>query len=288
MRDRLLPGEDRLLDSTEGRGMSLLNAMYYAFKPFLPQAARYTMRRLRMNHILQRTDDWPIMASAATPPAGWNGWPDGKDFALLLTHDVEGQAGLERCIRLAELEAKHGFRSSFNLIPEGGYVIPPELRHRLEDMGFEIGVHDLRHDGSLFRSRRSFDECAPRINTHLKEWKAVGFRAGFMFHNLEWIKALDIEYDASTFDTDPFEPQPDGVGTIFPFAVDDVVETLILLTSAALSSYLREEQLRSEINRLQIQIDPQRMAQQVTEITETDFFQDLQARAKQMRRQKRK
>ncbi len=24
-------------------------------------------------------------------------------------------------------------------------------------------------------------------------------------------------YDASTFDTDPFEPQPDGVGTIFPF-----------------------------------------------------------------------
>ena len=77
-------------------------------------------------------------------------------------------------------------------------------------------------------------------------------------------------------------------GKVIPFAVDDVVETLILLTSAALSSYLREEQLRSEINRLQIQIDPQRMAQQVTEITETDFFQDLQARAKQMRRQKRK
>jgi hypothetical protein len=28
-----------------------------------------------------------------------------------------------------------------------------------------------------------------------------------------------VEYDASTFDTDPFEPQPDGVGTIFPFWV---------------------------------------------------------------------
>ena len=37
-----------------------------------------------------------------------------------------------------------------------------------------------------------------------------------MHHNLEWIKDLDIEYDASTFDTDPFEPQADGVGTIFP------------------------------------------------------------------------
>jgi hypothetical protein len=41
-----------------------------------------------------------------------------------------------------------------------------------------------------------------------------------MHHNLDWIGALDIEYDSSTFDTDPFEPQPDGVGTIFPFWVD--------------------------------------------------------------------
>jgi hypothetical protein len=40
-----------------------------------------------------------------------------------------------------------------------------------------------------------------------------------MHHNLEWLKDLDIEYDASTFDTDPFEPQADGVGTIFPFLV---------------------------------------------------------------------
>ena len=40
-----------------------------------------------------------------------------------------------------------------------------------------------------------------------------------MFHNLDWLHELKIEYDASTFDTDPFEPQPDGVGTIFPFWV---------------------------------------------------------------------
>jgi hypothetical protein len=30
---------------------------------------------------------------------------------------------------------------------------------------------------------------------------------------------LNVEYDASTFDTDPFEPHPEGVGTIFPFWV---------------------------------------------------------------------
>jgi hypothetical protein len=40
-----------------------------------------------------------------------------------------------------------------------------------------------------------------------------------MLRNLEWIHDLNIEYDASTFDTDPFEPQPDGMSTIFPFWV---------------------------------------------------------------------
>ena len=53
----------------------------------------------------------------------------------------------------------------------------------------------------------------------LKKWNAVGFRSPSMYHNLEWLHDLNIEYDASTFDTDPFEPQPDGVGTIFPFWV---------------------------------------------------------------------
>jgi hypothetical protein len=32
-----------------------------------------------------------------------------------------------------------------------------------------------------------------------------------MYHDPEMLHQLDIEYDASTFDTDPFEPQPDGM-----------------------------------------------------------------------------
>ena len=39
------------------------------------------------------------------------------------------------------------------------------------------------------------------INQHLKAWGAVGFRAGFMFHNLEWLHSLDVSYDASTSST---------------------------------------------------------------------------------------
>jgi hypothetical protein len=137
----------------------------------------------------------------------------------VLTHDVEGQRGLDRVKRLAEVEMELGFRSSFNLIPEGEYLPPRTLREWLTGQGFEVGVHDLHHDGSLFRSRENFHRRVHRINHYLKTWGAVGFRAGFMFHNLDWIRNLDIEYDASTFDTDPFEPQPDNAGTIFPFWV---------------------------------------------------------------------
>lgn len=118
-----------------------------------------------------------------------------------------------------ELEARLGFKSSFNFVPER-YEVSRELREHLTRHGFEIGAHGLNHDGKLYQSRQIFSDRAARINQYIKEWKAVGFRSPSMHHNLEWIHDLDIEYDLSTFDTDPFEPQSDGVGTIFPFWVN--------------------------------------------------------------------
>src|SRR5438046_2349971 len=117
------------------------------------------------------------------------------------------------------LEQHLGFCSSFNFIPEGDYKVPPDLRDELERNGFEVGIHDLKHDGRLFLSRREFSRKAMRINRYLRDWNAAGFRSGFMLHKLDWLHELDIQYDASTFDTDPFEPQPEGRHTIFPFWV---------------------------------------------------------------------
>lgn len=198
----------------------LRNRLYYTAKPFLPWRLRLALRRWHAKRILRRCGDvWPILPSAGCKPTGWPGWPDGKQFASVLTHDVESQAGLERVKPLAELEMSLGFRSAFYFIPEGPYRVPPTLITWLQDNGFEVGVHDLHHDGMLLRARATFRQHARRINHYLREWDSVGFRAGFMFHNLDWFHDLEIEYDASTFDTDPFEPQPDGVGTIFPFWV---------------------------------------------------------------------
>jgi len=193
---------------------------YYFVKPAIPQQVRLKLRGIIASRIRRRASNvWPIDESAARPPAWWRGWPMQKSFAFVLTHDVEGRKGMERCRALAELEMELGFRSSFNFVPEGGYDTPLSLRSFLTENSFEIGVHDLHHDGTLYRSKANFMAGASRINDYLKRWQAVGFRSAFMFHNLEWLKELNVLYDASTFDTDPFEPQPESANTIYPFWV---------------------------------------------------------------------
>jgi glycosyltransferase involved in cell wall biosynthesis len=196
----------------------LSHRFYYGLKPYVPWHVRMALRRISARRKRElHADVWPIDESAARAPQGWTGWPDGKQFAFVLTHDVEGPVGLAKCRQLAELEQEMGFRSCFNFIPEGSYSVPAELRHWLAESGFEVGVHDLKHDGKLFRSRRDFEQKGVRINRYLRDWKAAGFRSGFMLRNLEWLHRLDLQYDSSTFDTDPFEPQSEGAGTIFPF-----------------------------------------------------------------------
>ncbi|PYK83858.1 MAG: hypothetical protein DME40_20255, partial [Verrucomicrobia bacterium] len=198
----------------------LRNRIYYQLKPFIPRALRAAVRRRIALRLEARVQDvWPIMPGSEQTPPGWLGWPDGKKFALVLTHDVEGPVGLRRCRRLARLESELGFRSCFNFIPAGPYAVPPGLREELTSEGFEIGVHDLHHDGRLYRTWRGFVGKAKRINEYLADWNAEGFRSGFMLHKLDWLHQLAIRYDMSTFDTDPFEPQPEGRHTIFPFFI---------------------------------------------------------------------
>src|SRR5437899_5397961 len=196
------------------------NRSYYRLKPFSPQWFRTAIRRQFACRLRDRVGSvWPIAPGSERQPDGWVGWPEGKKFALVLTHDVESATGLRKCRELMQLELELGFRSSFNFIPEGDYSVPRELREELTQNGFEVGIHDLKHDGRLFESRREFSQRATRINRYLAEWQAVGFRSAFMLHKLDWLHELNIEYDTSTFDTDPFEPQPEGRHTIFPFWV---------------------------------------------------------------------
>ena len=193
--------------------------LYYTFRPLLPRWMQIHLRR-KIVQLLRGSysNVWPIDRESSQTPEGWPGWPDGKRFAFVMTHDVETAKGCDRVETLADLEEEVGLRSSFNFVPER-YTVSPDLRQMLQQRGFEVGVHGLNHDGKLYASRRVFQQRAERINHYLKDWGVSGFRSPAMHHELEWIHDLNIAYDASTFDTDPFEPQSDGMGTIFPFLV---------------------------------------------------------------------
>lgn len=195
---------------------ALRNRIFYMAKPLIPRGLQLWLRRTLVARRRRAVENiWPILPAAAQPPAGWPGWPDGKRFALVLAHDVEWDHGQRRALDLMRLEQSRGFCSAFNFVPRR-YVVQPEIRAALAANGFEVGVHGLYHDGKLFASRAIFLARVPAINQVLAEWGATGFCSPASHHNLAWMHDLQIEYDSSTFDTDPFEPQPDGLGTIFP------------------------------------------------------------------------
>jgi hypothetical protein len=196
------------------------NFLFYSFKPLLPRFLQLYLRRIMVRHKrIKYKNVWPILEKAGAAPNGWRGWPEEKKFALVLSHDVDTQRGHDKCRLLADLENELGVWSAFNFVPER-YVVSRPLQNELAARGFEIGIHGLTHDGKLFRSWKTFRMSAKKINGYIRQWNVKGFSSPSMMHNLSWMHTLDIEWDISTFDTDPFEPQPDGVETIFPFVVE--------------------------------------------------------------------
>lgn len=69
--------------------------------------------------------------------------------------------------------------------------------------------------------------------------------------------------------------------------LQQMMESFSSLAVAALEAYIREQKLRQEIQQLRIEIDEAKRQQQVSEIVDTDFFQDLRAKARNLRRRGR-
>lgn len=151
-------------------------------------------------------------------------WPEGKEAALVLTHDVEGglkdNAGIWR---LLAAEKKRGLASSFNIVPFK-YQVDMSIIERLKHEGCEVGVHGYNHDGKLFSSRAVFEKRVDRLNAVAGLWQAAGFRAASTYRNPYWLSAMSFDYDSSFFDTDPYEPQPGGCLSLFPYSIGNVIE----------------------------------------------------------------
>ena len=65
--------------------------------------------------------------------------------------------------------------------------------------------------------------------------------------------------------------------------LQQLMESFSSLATAALEGYIHEQSLRNEIKQLRIQIDQVKRAKQVDEITDSDYFKNLQGLAKKAR-----
>jgi glycosyltransferase involved in cell wall biosynthesis len=182
-----------------------------SWRPWLA-LRRAAARRRRARHL----DTWPIREDARLPPADWPGWPGHKQFACVLTHDVESPAGLARCRRLAECESTLGYRSAFYLsLPVSDWA-SADLRAWLDESGFEVGLYDAGRTPRWFPSRQREARQAAHLNRGLKLSSGAGYRSSFSPHLAARLDHLNVAYDSSASDTGLDGAGAGAVGTIFP------------------------------------------------------------------------
>jgi hypothetical protein len=242
--------QERYVDHDEA-GLSrvtssaLVERLYYMLRPLMPVGFRRHLQQIRLggwdtipfprwpvdstvDDLMQQTLRLLIDHTGTPVPFIWF-WPEGAESCTMLTHDVEGKSGLDFCGSLMDLDERFGMKAAFQLIPESAHDAwryAAAIRAR----GFEVNLHDLNHDGRLFRSNELFQERARRINDYAREYGCQGFRSGAMYREQEWFGAFEFEYDMSVPNVAHLEPQRGGCCTVMPYFIGDVLE-LPLTTS---------------------------------------------------------
>jgi hypothetical protein len=157
-------------------------------------------------------------------------WPDGFSNCTIMTHDVEDQCGKDFCGRLMDVDESFGIRSSFQVIPENRYSVSKSFLDSITSRGFEVNVHDLKHDGRLYADHAEFLRRAKRINNYGREFGAQGFRSGILYRNADWYDALEFSYDMSIPNVAHLDAQRGGCCTVMPYFIGKIVELPVTCT----------------------------------------------------------
>jgi hypothetical protein len=240
--DNRLPGEDGPLTAK-----AALRKAYYAARPLLPVAVRKHAQRWALKDWSRLTfPSWPVDTTVDTLmlaifrrllelhgvdeiPFIWF-WPKGRQACAIMTHDVETAAGRDFCGSLMRMEAPHGIKSAFEIVPEERYRVPETFLKEIREAGCEICVHGLNHDGRLFLTESIFRERAPKINDYARRFGAKGFRSPVMYRRVEWYDAFEFSYDMSIPNVAHLDPQRGGCCTVLPYSIGRLVELPLTTT----------------------------------------------------------
>jgi hypothetical protein len=129
-----------------------------------------------------------------------------------------------------DLDDRYEIKSSFQVVPEDRYEVSRSFLDEVRGRGFEINVHDLNHDGRLFRNHDEFMIRVERINRYAREFGARGFRSGALYREPDWFHALHVAYDMSIPNTGHLEIQRGGCCTVMPYFIGDIIELPLTTT----------------------------------------------------------
>lgn len=121
---------------------------------------------------------------------------------------------------------------------------------------------------------KDFDFSGTRAFDRTNGYQSISFLTiplkgaeGKVLGVLQLINALDSKREIIPFDKN----------------LQQLMESFSSLATAALEGYIQEQSLRNEIKALRIQIDQVKRAKQVEEITDSDYFKNLQGLARKAR-----
>jgi hypothetical protein len=225
----------------------LIRDAYYRLRPALPVSVRRHLQRTWLRGWHKKAfPGWPVdrtvdrmfeklmsfsvqARKGAEIPFIWF-WPEGKSSCAIMTHDVETAAGLEFASQLMDINDSFGIKSSFQIIPEERYSAGETALSAIRSRGFEINVHDLKHDGHLFDDHQQFLQSAAQINQYAKRFGSRGFRSGVLYRNLNWYGALSFSYDMSVPNNARLDPQQGGCCTVMPYFIGEILELPVTTT----------------------------------------------------------
>ena len=271
----------------------LVRKAYYAVRELLPVAVRRHFQKAYFKDWQKIPfPNWPVDFTAdllheeflklamkvqglKEIPFIWY-WPEGASSCAIVTHDVETDVGRDFSSKLMDMDENHGFRASFQVVPEKRYAVPQSYWNEIRSRGFEFNIHDFNHDGYLFQERTEFEHRAKLINGYARTYEARGFRAGAMYRNLDWYSSFEFSYDMSVPNVAHLEPQRGGCCTVMPFFVGNILE-LPLTTSQDYSMFNILEDYTIEVWKKQIELIVKRNGL-MSFLSHPDYLIDLKPR----------
>jgi hypothetical protein len=221
--------------------------LYYLVRGLLPVSVRRKVQRLYFREWHNLTfPHWPVdftvdtlheeflrllmeLSGVKRVPFIWF-WPEAASSCLILTHDVETLTGRDFTAQLMDLDESYGFKASFEVVPEERYEVSDQFVQEIRSRGFEFNIHDLNHDGGLYRDHQEFSRRAARINGYARQFGARGFRAGSMYRNQDWYDGFEFSYDMSVPNVAHLDPMRGGCCTVMPHFIGEIVELPVTTT----------------------------------------------------------